>query len=131
MLLVDVNQYTRQSFHDNRIFNRARVPAGEPGRFDEPQGLVAGILAGASHQDITLDILFTQQKLVRNVLEGGDHLYVFANDLFGFLRGGSGRGHLDFGLLWWNKWNSCVNEQFSFECILYAFERPTMGGVWN
>jgi hypothetical protein len=61
------------------------------------RGDVAGILAGASHQDITLDILFTQQKLVRNVLEGGDHLYVFANDLFGFLRGGACSGHLDFG----------------------------------
>ncbi len=42
---IDVDQHTGETFHDDGVFDRTRIPTGETGRFDKRQHFRARLFA--------------------------------------------------------------------------------------
>ena len=81
IFLVDPDPHTREAFDDDRVFERTRVPARQSRGLHESQRLGAGFLARAGDQHVTFNLFIVQQMFVRDVLERGADLRVFAQDL--------------------------------------------------
>ena len=55
------------------------------------QGFLAGVLAGACHQNIAGNVAISKEMLVRDVLKSRHHFCLFAQDLLCLLRGRPGK----------------------------------------
>src|SRR5688572_21865514 len=126
---IDIDQYIVQTFNNNRVFYWTCVPTIEPCSFHQRQCFLARILTSSSDEYITVDIIFIEEKFMRDILEGSTHLHILPNYFPGFLSRGASGWHLHPGHLWWNDGHSNIYKQFALEHIPHALEGLAMRGI--